>query len=201
MALFSKNKKEQNTLKKLNKKVKKTLPAARYNHSVGVAFTAASMAMRYGADINCALIAGILHDCAKMHSGMELLAMCDNYGITPSDAQRTNPDLLHGIIGSCIAKDKFDIKDQDILNAIAYHTTGRAGMSLLEKIIFIADYIEPSRKIIPGLDKARELAFTDLDECIISVAEGTIRHLREKKADIDPLTQETLDFYKNNISD
>lgn len=197
MSIFSFNKIDASTLKKLNRKVKKSVPKGRYNHCVGVAYTASCLAMKYGADINSALVAGLLHDCAKKYSGMELLALCDKYGVLPSEAERINPDLLHAKIGSVIAKKKYGIKNEEILNAIASHTTGHANMDLLEKIIYIADYIEPSRKIIPNLDNIRKLAFTDIDECIAAVAKQTIEHLENNKSSIDPMTMETLDYYSS----
>lgn len=192
---------DKDTLKKICKKLKKELNENRYIHSVGVAYTAASMAMKYGESVNSALIAGLLHDCAKKYSNDELLNFCKEYKIVPSKAQKASPDLLHGIVGSYMAMDKYKVKDRNILNAIAYHTTGHADMSLLEKIIFIADYIEPARKMIPNLDIIRKLAFEDLDRCIIAVSKGTIEHLKEKKISIDSLTQETLDFYLNEVGE
>ena len=193
---FLHKRKSQNKLNKLFKKMKKVLPKSRYIHSVGVSYTAASMAMKYGEDIESAMTAGILHDCAKSYSGMELLAMCDKYGIVPSDAERLSPDLLHARIGSCLAKDKYKITDPSVLDAIAYHTTGKPDMTTLEKILYIADYIEPQRNKVSNLKEIRHLAFEDLDECIIVVTENTIKYLKDKKADIDPVTQSTLDFYK-----
>lgn len=196
MKLFNKNPKEQNTIIKLSKKMKKVLPKGRYQHSLGVCYTAASMAMCYGENIQNAMIAGILHDCAKSYSGMELLAMCDKYGVIPSDAERNNPDLLHAKIGSCLAKDTYKVNNKDVLDAISYHTTGRPDMTMLEKIIYIADYIEPARNKVKNLEHIRKLAFNDIDKCIAVIADNTIKFIKEKGASLDPVTQSTLEYYK-----
>lgn len=198
IALFSKDKREQNLYKKLNKKMKKHLKEHRYIHSVGVSYTAASLAMRYGADINEAMIAGILHDCAKKYDGMQLLAMCDKYGVLPTESQRVNPELLHAVIGSAMAKKEYGIKNQGILDAISSHTTGHADMSLLEKIIFIADYIEPARDKAPNLSEIRRVAFEDIDKAIVMVCKATIEYVSKKENSIDPTTEETLNYYMNN---
>lgn len=197
ISLFSKENREQKQFKKLNKKMKKQLKEHRYIHSVGVSYTAASLAMRYGADINEAMIAGILHDCAKKYDGMQLLAMCDKYGVLPTESQRINPELLHAVIGSAMAKKEYGIKNQGILDAITSHTTGHADMSLLEKIIFIADYIEPSRDKAPNLNEIRRVAFEDIDNAIVMACEATIEYVTKNNSSIDPTTEETLNYYKN----
>ena len=91
-----------------------------------------------------------------------------------------SPQLLHGMVGASIARDVFKIEDDDILNAITYHTTGRANMSLLEKIIYVADYIEPSRDF-PGVEFLREISYTNLDEAVIECCESTIKYILSKK--------------------
>lgn len=196
MKIF-KEKTSQNQVIKLSKKMKKVLPKGRYIHSLGVSYTAASMAMRYGENIEEAMIAGILHDCAKSYSGVELLEMCPKYNIVPSEAEKKSPDLLHAKIGAALAKEKYKVTDQNILDAISFHTTGCPDMTCLEKILYIADYIEPARNKASNLNDIRKLAFEDLDECIIVITENTIKYLNEKNADIDPVTQSTLDYYKD----
>ena len=106
-----------------------------------------------------------------------------------------NPYLLHGKVGAYIARKEFDILDEDILNAITWHTTGRPDMSLLEKIIFVADYIEPSRRPIPELNLIRQLAFTDINQAVIKILENTLKYLNEKGNPIDDMTQKTYDSY------
>lgn len=150
-------------MKKIKKYLKKHLTKDRYHHTLGVAYTAVAMAMRYNPDpsnpdfMRRAETAGLLHDCAKCMDNDKKLHICDKNDIPYSDFEARHPYLLHGKVGAYIAKTKFDIQDEDILQAITWHTTGRPDMSLLEKIIFIADYIEPSRNPIPELDAIRQL--------------------------------------------
>ena len=151
------------------RKLKPKLNEKRYVHSVGVEYTAATLAFVYGADIQKARIAGLLHDCAKCIPTEEKLKKAKKYGLPINKSEKANPDLLHGKLGAYIAKEKFGIKDPDILSAITYHTTGHPGMSLLDKIIFVADYIEPNRKMIRDLTEIRREAYEDIDKCIIHI--------------------------------
>ena len=124
---------------KMQEKLKKYLDEDRFTHTQGVMYTSAALAMRYGEDVRKAQAAGLLHDCAKCIPNEKKISICEKNGIPISDAERINPFLLHAKAGAQIAKDKYKITDPDILNAIASHTTGRPGMSLLEKIVYIAD--------------------------------------------------------------
>jgi predicted HD superfamily hydrolase involved in NAD metabolism len=191
-------------MKKIKKYLKNHLTKERYNHTIGVAYTAVSMAMRYNPDpssdefIKRAEIAGLLHDCAKCMDNSKKLKVCDKYKIPYSKFEADNTYLLHGRIGAYIAKSKFGIDDQEILDAIEWHTTGRPDMSLLEKIIFIADYIEPARKPVPELNEIRQLAFTDIDKTMEKILGNTLKYLNEKGAAIDKMTQFTYDSYINH---
>ena len=159
-------------MKKIKKYLKKHLTKDRYHHTLGVAYTAIAMAMRYNPEtgnsnfIKRAEIAGLLHDCAKCMDNDKKLRICERNNIPYNSFEASHPYLLHGRVGAYIAQTKFDIHDEDILQAITWHTTGRPDMSLLEKIIFIADYIEPSRNPIPELDEIRQLAFIDIDKAM-----------------------------------
>ncbi len=180
---------------KLRKKVKHALDKDRYQHTLGVMYTSASMAMSHGADLNQAMTAGLLHDCAKCIPTNEKYKLCEKYHLTLTDAERENPALLHAPLGACLAEDKYGVTDLEILNAIRYHTTGRPDMSLLEKIVFIADYIEPWREELPNMDEVRRLAFRDLDQCLVVMLKGSLKYLNSRHAAIDPMTQETYDYY------
>ena len=125
--------------------------------------------MRYGADMEDAELAGLLHDCAKQYDNETLLKRAAKYGLQVSDAERRNPSLLHAKVGAYLAEHKYDVEKQEILDAIRFHTTGRPGMSLLEKIVYVADYIEPRRFKAPNLKKIRELAFLDLDRTVYEI--------------------------------
>ncbi|MBD5543000.1 MAG: HD domain-containing protein [Lachnospiraceae bacterium] len=182
----------------IDRYLRKTLDKKRYTHTLGVANTAACLAMRYSSDVNKAYLAGLLHDNAKCISTKKKMAICQKAGLSISKIEEKNPELLHSKVGSYLAKQKFHIEDSDILNAICYHTTGRPNMSLLEKIIFVADYMEPNRKIIPGLDQIRSMAFQNLDNALLLILENTLSYIKKKdrETDIDPMTQKTYDYYK-----
>lgn len=188
-------------MKKIKKYLKKHLTKERYHHTVGVAYTAMSMAMKYNPQPDNnefmikAEIAGLLHDCAKCMDNDKKIRICNKNQISYSKIEAENPYLLHGKVGAYIARKEFDILDEDILNAIMWHTTGRPDMSLLEKIIFVADYIEPSRRPIPELNLIRQLAFTDIDQAVIKILENTLKYLNEKGNPIDDMTQKTYDSY------
>lgn len=188
-------------MKKIKKYLKKHLTKERYHHTVGVAYTAMSMAMKYNPQPDNnefmvkAEIAGLLHDCAKCMDNDKKIRICNKNQISYSKIEAENPYLLHGKVGAYIARKEFGILDEDILNAITWHTTGRPDMSLLEKIIFVADYIEPSRRPIPELNLIRQLAFTDIDQAVIKILENTLKYLNEKGSPIDDMTQKTYDSY------
>ena len=157
-------------LKKIRKAMEKTLDAQRYEHTLGVSYTAAALAMRYGADIRKAQLAGMLHDCAKCLTNEKKFQICEKHNISINDAERKNPSLLHAKVGSFLAMEEYHVTDPDVINAILNHTTGRPGMSVLEKIVYIADYIEPARKQAPNLGEIRRLAFEDLDKALIKLS-------------------------------
>ena len=156
-------------LKKLTKEMQKVQDPKRFTHTLGVEYTAAALAMRYSEDVERAQIAGLLHDCAKCMENDKLLSVCEKYHLPATDVETRNPYLLHARVGSYLAKKEYKIEDPEILSAILYHTTGRPGMTLLEKIIFTADYIEPGRKQAPNLTQIRHLAFTDLDAAVTKI--------------------------------
>lgn len=171
------------------------LSEKRLLHSIGVEFTAANMAMVYGVDIEKARMAGLLHDCAKGLTAKEKIEKAKKHGLSISDYEAKNPEMLHAKLGAYYAKTKYGVLDEDILNAITYHTTGRPDMSLLEKIIYVADYIEPGRKMLDELPEIRKEAFTDIDKCVVHILKNTIAYLREISDEMDLTTQETYDFY------
>ena len=183
--------------KKILKNLEKELDYKRLEHTRGVELTAAALAMAYGTDIEKAKMAGLLHDCAKGYSDEKKLALCEMYSLPVSDIERTNPGLLHAKLGAYIAKKDYEIDDPDILSAIEWHTTGRPNMTLLEKIVFVADYIEPSRTKLPGMDEIRKLAFTDIDSAIVKILDNTLKYLGEGTKAVDPMTRNTYEYYSS----
>lgn len=182
---------------KWRKMLKEDINRKRYIHSISVSNTAACLAMRYGCDVWKAYVAGLLHDCAKGLSEDEMIRAVTEADIELSEIEKSNPELLHAKAGSVLARSKYEINDDDILDAIKYHTTGRPSMTLLEKIIFTADYIEPNRSGIPDLDSIRQVAFTDIDNAIILICKASIEYLEQKNRVIDVTTIDTYEFYSN----
>lgn len=183
----------------IQKSLSKVQGKHRYVHTLGVQYTSAALAMTYGCDLNKAQLAGLLHDCAKTLSSKKLLKICEENHLPISETEHKNPFLLHGKAGAVLAKKYYDIADEDILNAIRHHTTGRPDMSLLEKIVFIADYIEPGRNSAPNLDELRKLCFTNLDQGVCAILKQTLDFLKNHKDNIDYQTVETYQYYKKQL--
>lgn len=192
-------KKTDDDVRKLTKAMEETLSGKRFQHTLGVAYTAAAMAMKYDVDVKKALIAGLLHDCAKCMSDEKLLKLSEKENIEVTDVERRNPYLLHAKVGAMLASKEYDIDDEEILDAITYHTTGRPGMTDLDKIVFVADYVEPGRDKAPNLAKVRKLAFEDLDGAVRRILKDTLKYLEGEKGsglEIDPMTAKTYEYYQ-----
>lgn len=180
------------SLKKLRKEMEKELHTKRYEHTLSVAYTAASLAMVHGVDTNRAMIAGMLHDCAKCLSSKKLISLCKKHNLPMSEVEIQNPTaLLHAKAGSFLAHKKYGIEDEEVLNAIKYHTTGRPDMGKLEKILYIADYIEPGRTHAANLSQIRKLAYQDLDKALMRILEDTLAYLHSTGGVIDAMTKAT----------
>lgn len=183
-------------LRDLRKKMEKVQDGKRFEHTLGVEYTAAALAMRYGCSVTDARLAGLLHDCAKCLSDEKRLRICEKQGILVTDVERRNPFLLHAKVGAYLAEEKYKIRNKpEVLDAIRYHTTGREDMSLLEKIIFLADYIEPNRHLAPNLPEVRRLAFEDLNKAVLQMLKDTLAHLKESGGEIDPMTETVYRYY------
>ena len=183
--------------KKLRKKIKDVMTKSRYEHTLGVEFTAASLAMRYEVDIEKAELAGLLHDCAKCIDSEDTLDDCKKYNIELTDVEKRNPFLIHSKLGAVHAKKLYGVDDEDIISAIRFHTTGKPDMTMLEKIIFIADYIEPGRDKAPNLKEIRKMSFIDIDEAMYMILKDTLDYLDKGEGEKDELTRDTYLFYKN----
>lgn len=193
---MNKDTKQTQQILTLRKAMAKALEEKRYEHTLGVAYTATSLAMCYGQDVYQAQVAGLLHDCAKNYTNEKRISICKKNGIPINAAEQKNPFLLHAKVGSFLAREKYGVNDKAILDAITYHTTGRPNMSTLDKIIYIADYIEPGRRQAPGLPEVRQLAFISLDDCLFRILKDTLDYLHASKMEIDMSTQQTYDYYK-----
>ncbi|MCM1112264.1 MAG: bis(5'-nucleosyl)-tetraphosphatase (symmetrical) YqeK [Muribaculum sp.] len=185
-------------LKKLRKAMEKSLDDKRFEHTLGVEYTAAALAMCHGASVKNAQLAGLLHDCAKCLSDEKRLSICEKHNISINEIERRNPALLHAKVGSFLAMEEYEVNDSDVIHAILNHTTGRPGMSVLEKIIFVADYIEPGRAKAPHLDEIRRLAFVNLDAALLRILEDTLAYLEAGGGEIDPMTRRTYNYYRTD---
>lgn len=165
--------------------LKKTLSKRRYTHSLGVAEEAKRLAGLYGADEKKAYLAGLLHDCAKETDNP--IKRCEELDVPLDDIMRSSAGLIHGPLGAEIARLEFGIADEEIHGAIRWHTVGKADMTLLEKIIYIADMTEQNRDF-DGVAKLRRAVDRDLDEAILISIEEQFKRLSKTRRTIHPNT-------------
>ncbi|WP_042354988.1 bis(5'-nucleosyl)-tetraphosphatase (symmetrical) YqeK [Bacillus rubiinfantis] len=182
------------------KLVKEQLTEHRYQHTLGVMETAISLARRYGVDEKKAETAAIFHDYAKFRPKEEMKQIIIEQKF-PLDLLEYNSELWHAPVGAFLTESEAGITDREILDAIRYHTSGRVGMTILEKIIYLADYIEPGRHF-PGVDEVRDLAQQNLDAALIKSVQNTIIFLLKKNQTVYPDTFYTYnDLIKNRRID
>ena len=186
-------------LKNIKKNLKSTLDKDRYEHTLGVAYTAMCLAMKYEVDIKKAEVAGLLHDCAKCMSDEKKLKKCIEHNLSITETEKEQPYLLHAKVGAFIAMDKYGIDDMEIVNSILKHTTGSRDMTMLEKIIYVADYIEPNRSKATNLPVIRKMAFEDIDLAVFTIMNDTVEYLKTKNKKIDAHTLNALEYYRNVI--
>lgn len=197
----------KNSNQLLLKYLSATLRPGRYLHTLRVAETAASLAfchcLQPEKDIPRAELAGMLHDCAKYYTGDEMIFLCNKYNIKLSDTEKRNTALIHGKLGAYLAKERYGIKDSEICSAISFHTTGKPEMTILEKIIYIADYIEPGRRMDCrpySLNEIRKESFCSLDRALLMILTNTVEYLKgSTEKEIDELTIQTYDYYKGMV--
>lgn len=166
--------------------------AKRHAHILGVARTAVELARRWGGDEELAFRAGILHDCTKYLSLEEHLAICEKYGVELDDMERQSAKLLHSKSGAALARHMYGQNDA-VYGAICWHTTGKADMTLLEKIIYLADYMEPNRKF-DAVEELRRLCYEDLDKALLLGIQMSIEDLNQRGVPIHKNTQAAMDW-------
>ena len=172
----------------IEKILKEMLPERRLKHSLNVAKCAVKLSEIYKYDKEKAEIAGLVHDCAKFFTDEQVEDCVKKFNIELDPLEVNNIALSHSIIGSYVAKEMFNIDDEEIINAIKYHTTGRENMSLLEKIIYISDLIEEGRNF-PGVEELRNLTFSGkLEEALILSFNNTIKFVIDNNQLIHPRT-------------
>lgn len=172
--------------------VKEHLTDHRYEHTIGVMETAIALAKQYGADVKKAETAAIFHDYAKFRSKDEMKQIIIQQNMT-KELLIHSPELWHAPVGAYLVEKEAGINDAEVLDAIRYHTSGRENMTLLDKVIYVADYIEPGR-IFPGADEVRELAKNDLNKALIVSMKNTILFLLKKNQAIYPETLQSYNF-------
>ncbi len=180
--------------------VRQAVSASRFVHSLGVRTVGVQLALRHGAPILKAGVAGILHDCAKCMELSRLQAIARKGRLAVSPQAMESNALLHGPAGAMISKLRYHIYDEDVLNAIRYHTTGRAGMSLLELVIFVADAIEPARKNYPGLAEIRAQAEDDLRLAALTALTGTQEFIKIKGGVNSPLSAQAIEALRAQLA-
>ena len=168
----------------------------RVAHVLGCRDTAVELARVYGENEVDAARAGLLHDITKAIDGPLQLTLCDEYGIVLDTFSRSIPKTLHALTGSLVAQRIFG-ENENVVSAICHHTTGRAIMTLLEKIIYIADYVEPNRDF-PGVEEMRAMAYTDLDQAVLMGLQSAVAHVRRQGQGLAPATLEALEFLQNH---
>ena len=179
-------------MERLEQVVISLLKKKRINHVLGCRDTAVALAKRWGTDETDAARAGLLHDVTKALDGPLQLTICAEYGTILDDFSTENPKTLHAFTGSLVARDVFG-ENEAVISAIRSHTTGKGGMNTLEKIIYVADYMEPNRDF-PGVEELRRLAFEDLDAALKMGLHMTLEHLRKQGAEVSPATRDALNY-------
>lgn len=172
----------------MKKQLKSRLKPSRYQHSLGVMDTAVFLANRFGVDEEKARVAGLLHDCARQYPNEAMRGEADRRGLVYGAIESAMPLLLHAYIGASLVREDYGVEDEEIARAIYRHTVGGAGMSKLDKIIWYADMIEPSRSY-PQVEALRKLARTaELDEMLLEGLSQSIAFVTEKGHMIHPDT-------------
>jgi nicotinate-nucleotide adenylyltransferase len=174
-----------------------TQSAKRFEHTKSVASEARRLAVIHGADEESAYLAGILHDAARGLLDDKLLSKARRYGVEISGVAVKRPSLIHGLVGAEMARHEFGVKDQDVLNAVRYHTTGRPGMSKLEKVILVADYIEPARPDREDIAFVRAGAETDLDGAVTRALAAKIDFNKDNS--LHPLSKQAYEYMIDTV--
>lgn len=174
------------------------LAPERLEHTRGVYAAARELAGLYHEDMEKTGLAAILHDGAKNLGGPALLSLARREGIIVDIVQQQAPDLLHGPMAAVLARNELGVDDPEVLQAISLHTTGAPHMTRLDKVVYLADYIEPGRRF-QGVENLRELARRDLDQAVLGAMNGTLRYVIEQGWLIHPLTVEARNWLLSQI--
>ncbi len=178
--------------------LQQTLSKKRYDHSIHVANMAVELAQIYGSNIDKARIAGLIHDCAREMPNEKLIELIRLEGNEPDSVSLVQKELLHGPAAIYLCKNKFFIEDEEILSAVQFHTTGKANMTMLDKIIYISDMIEVGREF-PGVKELRNLAIMNINSVLLKSFDATISYLIQKQRMIHPDTINARNYLIRNL--
>ena len=181
----------------IEKYLKSKLKPDRYTHVLSVRELALDLAKKYGADLRKVNLAALLHDCAKWMKNSEQYEAAASHKIQLDEVERHNPSLVHALVGAMLAVSRFDVDNPEILNAIRIHTTGSGKMTLIDKILYVADFAEPKRNHAEA-HVVRELAYQDLNRAVFEVSRYKIEHLLSKGVLIHPYT---IDAYNSALQE
>lgn len=173
--------------------LKENLKEGRFNHTLGVAETAKTLAKLNNVDEKRAELGALLHDCAKNMMVSELIRILEENSQEIDEIEKRVPELLHAKVGAIVARETMGIEDEEVLSSVVYHTTGKKNMTTLEKIIFIADYIEPNR-VFPGVEETRILTFKDLDKGVLAAIDNSLKFIITNGGLVHPYTIEARNF-------
>ena len=187
-------------LSELRRLVALRLSPARYRHTEGVLDAAQALAGRYGADVRRAEVAALVHDLERERPAGELLRLAEGFGFPVHAVERDRPMLLHGPVAARTAPAELGVTDPEVLRAVAVHTTGAAPMSLLDQVIYLADYIEPGRDF-PGVAELRRLAEQDLRRACLAATEATLRYVLTRRELIHPRTVEARNWLLSGLGE
>lgn len=185
-------------IRAIRSRLSKRLRRKRLSHTMLTACEAVKLAWRYGEDTQKARLAAILHDCIKLPN-KELLEYCEEHCCDISEEERKNPYLIHARLGAVLAMEEFGVTDPEVLAAIKNHTLGRVGMSMLDKIIYVADKIEPSRDF-EGVDEMRDEAYRDINRAMLMVMQHSADYTAASGRPINPATAQVIDYLLNEIN-
>ena len=185
-------------LPRLREEAYAMLKKKRVDHVKGCEKEAMKLAMRFGADPDKAAVAAILHDITKSLDLTNQLILCSRYGIICDDIEKNSPSLLHSKTGACRARELFDI-DQTVFDAIWWHTTGRPDMSLMEKVIYLADYIEPTRDF-EGIEKLRTAVYQDIDSAMALGLKMSMEDVEQRGFPLHRNTADAFEYYKEYLN-
>lgn len=179
----------------LEDQLRKTLSRERFAHTVGVQRAAASLAARWGADVQKAKLAGLLHDCARGYSAPQLIQMAAQTGVCLTEFEKRNSVLVHAPLGAQLARSRYGVEDPEVLRAIRYHTTACGDMDMLSKIVYLADYISPERTF-PGVEEIRRWAERDMRRALVSATRSSLTYLLSREVGVHP---DTLEFWNSLV--